>query len=86
LFINYAKTVEELIELFYNSIQDYFDYRVLKCLYNNPNPMPACFYYSCSDDDSDPGDEDFVDQIQEDRYQFFSKYNDKFDFDKYYSE
>ena len=96
LFINYSKTIEELILIFYNSIQDYHDYtrkyiypEYYKC-YNADTP--SSLYYSTeydSDYDDDDEFEDFAEEIHNDRHMFFTNYNTKCIvygmFEKFYS-
>ena len=82
LFINYSKTIEELILIFYNSIQDYYDY-TRKCIYPEYHKSynadtPSSLYYSTeydSDYDDDEEFEDFAEEIQNDRHMFFTNYN-----------
>ena len=85
LFINYSKTIEELILIFYNSIQDYYDNLTFyQCIYprfyNYSNvDTPSCLYYSTEYDDHWDSDfdeyEEFADEIQNDRTMFFKTYN-----------
>jgi len=98
LFINYSKTIEELILIFNNSIQEYFDY---KMFYKHLFPEHYCFcnkdtpsslYYSTEYDSDYDDDEEFLEfaeEIQEDREMFFINYNNKCRvngvFDKFYS-
>ena len=98
LFINYKKTIEELVLIFYTSIQDYFDY---KMFYRHISPehytyineeAPYCLYYTTeydSDYDDDDEFDDFVDEIHENRALFFHNYNKMCVangvFDKYYT-
>ena len=83
LFINYSKTIEELILIFYNSIQDYYDYKQFyKCIYPEPYKFynadtPSSLYYSTEyDSDYDVDEfEEFAEEIHNDRYMFFTSYN-----------
>jgi hypothetical protein len=83
LFINYSKTIEELILIFYNTIQDYYDYKQFyKCIYPESykfynDDTPSSLYYS-TEYDSDYDDdefEEFVEEIHNGRHVFFTNYN-----------
>ena len=84
-FINCTKTIEELILIFYNSTQDYHDYKLLinhiyPKIYNFCSVNTAsCLYYSTeydSDyDDDDDEFEEFAETIQSEREMFYSEYN-----------
>ena len=80
LSISFSKTVEELVLMFYNSIQDYFDYKTI-CNsifpkhydFCNAN-VSHCLYYSTEYDDyydDENGFYDFAETIQNDRAEFF---------------
>ena len=83
--INFSKTLEELVLTFYNSIQDYFDY---KSIYDFIYPRHYDFcnvnvchslYYSTeyvSDNDEENGMCEFAETVQNDRAMFCSSYND----------
>ena len=81
LFINYSKTIEELILIFNNSIQDYYDYKQFyKCIYPESykfynDDTPSSLYYSTEYDSDYDDDEDFAEEIQNDRHMFFTHYN-----------
>ena len=73
LFVNYSKTIEEIICICFTSLQDCFDYTSFKhqvfvknyTIYNKHAP---CGLYCTSTDDDD---EQFLDSIQQDRYKWF---------------
>ena len=79
IFINLSKTVEELVSIFYNSIQDYFDN---KSIYNSIYPKHYEFcnanvchslYYSTEYDDYYDDEDDFyeaAETLQNDRADF----------------
>ena len=79
-FINYTKTIEELILIFYNSIQDYHDYKLLMN-HTYPNTYSfcsvntaSCLYYSTeydSDYDDDDSFEEFAETIHIERNVLF---------------
>ena len=78
LFINYSKTIEEFILIFYNSIRDYYDYKELyKCIYPESDKFynadaPSSLYYSTEYDSGYDDDEfeDFAEEIQNERHMF----------------
>ena len=97
LFINFSFPIEELVLIFHNSIQDYFDCKTTHNFIDpknfnscNANVCQYLYYSTAYDDDYDDGDDfyDFAEIIQNDRATFFSSYNNlcriKGVFDKFY--
>ena len=97
-YLYFFKTIEELVLIFYASIQDYYDF---KSMYSfiYPKHYDVCnsnvchsLYYS-TEYDSDYDDEndfyEFAESIQNDRAEFYSRYNNLCRingvFDKFYS-
>ena len=76
MFVNYSKTIEEIICIYFTSLQDYFDYTSFKnqvfvkryTIYNKYRP---CGLYCTSTDDDDV---QFLDSMQQDRYKFYRKH------------
>ena len=98
IFINFSKTIEELVLIFYNTTQDYCEYKTIYNLihpkhYNCCNVKAShCSYYSTGYDDYDDDENcvyEFAETIQNDRAYFFSSCNDLCRingvFDKFYS-
>ena len=75
MFVNYSKTIEDIILIYFTSLQDYFDHTSFKHQvfknYTKYSDHAPCGLYCTSTDDID---EHVLDSLQQDRYTFYRNY------------
>ena len=75
MFVNYSKTIEDIILIYFTSLQDYFDHTSFKHQvfknYTTYSDHAPCGLYCTSTDDID---EHVLDSLQQDRYTFYRNY------------